>query len=64
MPLFKRGTCKASVIVSTSVLACPQCGHTEMSSDLGAILKCSKCGCKMRMVSASASSMNEPHRTN
>lgn len=56
MPLFKKGTCSSSIIVSSSVYSCNSCDHTEIVRDDGSGNKtCPKCNAGMRIISSQAS---------
>lgn len=55
MPLYKRGTCGSSVVVSSSVYACNDCGHTEILRDASSKeKKCPKCSSMMQLISSQA----------
>lgn len=60
MSIIKRGKCSSIVVVSESVYNCPDCGHTEMSSDMDMDEK--KCpDCNIPMILMSSSSHSEKH---
>jgi predicted RNA-binding Zn-ribbon protein involved in translation (DUF1610 family) len=43
MSMVKRGTTKGKMVVSETIIECPNCGHKEV----GRSKKCPKCGAKM-----------------
>ena len=53
MPLYKKGTCYSSVIVSSWVYRCAECGYTEIvRGDSQENKNCSKCQSEMRIISS------------
>ena len=60
MPLIKKGTCESSVVVSSMVFTCADCGHMEVVKDAAPSEKsCPKCGCQMKMISSSGETSDE-----
>ena len=55
MSILKRGKCDTSVVSSSTVYVCNDCGYTEMDDSSGRSKKCSKCNTTMVRVSASTS---------
>lgn len=59
MTLYKKGSCKTSVVIFSAVYSC-SCGHTEIVE--GNIIdnkKCSKCGDGMRIISSQTEAKSE-----
>ena len=53
MPLYKKGTCYSSVLVSSSVYACTNCDYTEIAREgEKKERECPKCHSKMRVISS------------
>jgi len=59
MSLLKRAVCSSNVIVSSSVYACPSCGHTEIVNGDSKRMSCVKCNTTMNLIQTQASSDNE-----
>jgi Zn finger protein HypA/HybF involved in hydrogenase expression len=55
MPIVKKGKCDSSVVSSSTIYVCNDCGHTEMANSSES-KKCPKCEVNMVLVSSSASS--------
>jgi hypothetical protein len=54
MSIRKKGTCSGSPVVSSSVLVCNSCGHTEIvTGDMDTLKECPKCKSTMSLVSSS-----------
>ena len=64
MPLYKKGTCPSSIVVSSTVYVCSSCEYTEIvKGDPSMEKRCPKCDSQMKIVSSQSEGTLAPENS-